>query len=92
MLACLLMTGAAFTVAFHVDYAISQVFIGLAMAGGALTMLLALLRAQMCRCPQCKSWLFRQLKVDTDTEPRLFVCNRCSITWNSQVILTFGGD
>lgn len=92
MLACLMVTVVGFIAAFFVEYAISQLCIGIAMVGGALFLLLAAVRAKVCRCPQCKSWLFRQVKVDTDTEPRVFVCSTCNVAWNSEVVLSFGGD
>ncbi len=92
MLACLVVTIAAFIAAFFVEDVILHWCIVIALISTAFFLLIVAMRAKMCRCPQCKSWLFRQVKVDTDTEPRVFICSTCNVAWNSGVVLTFGGD
>ena len=56
--------------------------------GGALFMAIAILRAYICKCATCGSWLTEQVKVDTDAYSRKFVCQQCKIMWDSKVKLT----
>lgn len=62
-------------------------FVGLFMLSVAAFLLLAVIRAQMCRCPTCRGWLFTQVKVDTDTESRRFVCKACKVIWDTKIAL-----
>ena len=92
MIVCLAITVVALVAAFFVDFAASQILLAVAMVAFIIFMLLAFLRAQVCRCPQCGAWLFRQVNVDTDTHPRWFICKHCKVIWNSRVVLAIGGD
>jgi len=52
----------------------------------------ALMRALMCRCPVCKAWLVKQVKVEIDTDTRKFICKKCNTIWDSKVQLTYGSN
>jgi len=57
----------------------------------AIFLLIFVLRAYICKCPVCKTWLFKQEKVE-DGESRKFICHSCNTIWDSKVKLIIGGD
>ena len=74
----------------------NQIIVNYSTAVGLFSLvsmlLIVLLRALVCRCPVCKAWLTKQVKVDIDTEARKFVCEKCKIIWDSKVKLTYGSN
>ncbi|MEC5385220.1 hypothetical protein VVD49_05765 [Uliginosibacterium sp. H3] len=58
---------------------------------GLMAMALLVLRAYLCRCPQCGVWLSYQPKPVNPEAPRKFVCKFCRVVWDSKVRMTLGG-
>ena len=95
-----LLTAITFMLAFHFskkciscgESAETQLTIFVCLFFGLIFFTSLIARAYFCICPSCKKLLFKQVDVDTDNEPRKFVCEKCSTVWNSQIILVFGGN
>jgi hypothetical protein len=39
-------------------------------------------RTKLCKCPSCGNWLSKLAAEDT-LKPRKFICQKCSIAWDS---------
>jgi len=93
----LVMVLASFAVTYYVQVNLSnQLIVNYSVAVGLVSLifmlLIVLLRALVCSCPVCKTWLTKQIKVDIDSDTRKFVCEKCNTIWDSKVQLTFGSD
>ena len=66
--------------------------VGVGLVSGICMLLIILLRALVCRCPVCKTWLTKQVKVNIDEDTRKFICKKCNTIWDSKVQLTYGSN
>ena len=95
-----LLTTTTFMLAFHFskkcigcgESAETQLTIFFCLFFGLILFTSLIARAYFCFCPTCKIPLFKQVEVDTDNQPRKFICEKCSTVWNSQIILDYGGN
>ena len=55
-------------------------FIGLIF----LFLVIFILSARLCKCPECKKWLTKQSKY-SEGETRKYICKHCAVVWDSSV-------
>ena len=88
MTAFFLLSAVPFVAAFYVantnenlETLFSVLFMILFATGGFI----AAARLFIGKCPECKSWLLRQKESHSDDDDVKFICEKCSITWNSGI-------
>jgi len=73
------------------DQLLLEVFVTIFMLSVGLFLISITGRAYICKCPRCKTLLFKQQRVD-DEDSRKFVCKRCNTIWDTKVKLSVGGS
>lgn len=78
--------GAAFYAADKLhDSKLETIFSVLLMISLGMVGLIASLRLHVGRCPECKSWIYRQRLGSGDTETLKLYCKTCSILWDTGI-------
>ena len=67
------------------DSELETLFTALIMISLGLIGLIANLRLNVGRCPECKSWIFRLRLADDVTETAKLYCKTCSILWDTGI-------
>jgi hypothetical protein len=78
--------GAAFYAADSLhDSKLETIFSVLVMISLGMVGLIMVLRINVGRCPECKSWIHRLRLADTETETMKLYCKTCSILWDTGI-------
>lgn len=90
LLASILFSAIPFGAAFYAadklaDSELASFYSVLSMISLGMVGLIATLRLRVGRCPECKSWIYRQRLGGNETETMKLYCKSCSILWDTGI-------